>query len=89
MKCVLCIKVSSLQSVLVREVPLCSTVLHGKYVYSTLALEREREIVKEETALRKRIKNKNCCLHVIDYIIVIHNGQCYMHLVCAFKHTFT
>ena len=28
-------------------------VLHGKYVYSTLALEKEREIVKEVTALRK------------------------------------
>ena len=27
--------------------------VHGKYVYSTLALEKEREIVKEETALRK------------------------------------
>ena len=28
--------------------------VHGKYVYSTLALEKEREIVKEETALRKQ-----------------------------------
>ena len=27
--------------------------VHGKYVYSTLALGKEREIVKEETALRK------------------------------------
>ena len=27
--------------------------LHGIYVYSTLALEKERELVKEETALRK------------------------------------
>jgi hypothetical protein len=25
--------------------------IHGKYVYSTLALGKEREIVKEETAL--------------------------------------
>jgi hypothetical protein len=27
--------------------------IHGKYVYSTLALEKEREIVKEETALER------------------------------------
>ena len=26
---------------------------HGKYVYSTLALEKERKIVKEDTAFRK------------------------------------
>ena len=35
-------------------VPVSNTLhVHGKYVYSTLALGKEREIVKEETALRK------------------------------------
>ena len=34
--------------------------VHGKYVYSTLALEKEREIVKEETALRNE-KEAVCC----------------------------
>ena len=37
--------------------------VHGKYVYSTLALEKEREIVKEETALRKE-KEAVCCYAV-------------------------
>ena len=34
--------------------------VHGKHVYSTLALGKEREIVKEETALRKE-KEAVCC----------------------------
>ena len=34
--------------------------IHGKYVYSTLALGKERETVKEETALRKE-KEAVCC----------------------------
>ena len=36
------------------------------YVYSTLALEKEREIVKEETALRKE-KEAVCCYAVMLY----------------------
>ena len=46
------------------SLPLVHVVLlihvHGKYVCSTLALEKEREIVKEETALRKE-KEAVCC----------------------------
>ena len=38
--------------------------LHGKYVYSTLALEREREIVKEETAFTKEKEVVCCYVHV-------------------------
>ena len=38
--------------------------IHGKYVYSTLALEKEREIVKEETALRKEKEAVCCYVHV-------------------------
>ena len=38
--------------------------VHGKYVYSTLALEKEREIVKEETALRKEKESVCCYVHV-------------------------
>ena len=38
--------------------------VHGKYVYSTLALEKEREIVKEETALRKEKEAVCCYVHV-------------------------
>ena len=34
--------------------------MHGKYVYSTLALGKEREIVKEETAPKKE---KEACTH--------------------------
>ena len=41
----------------------CTCSVHGKYVYSTLALEKEREIVKEETALRKE-KEAVCCYAV-------------------------
>ena len=50
------------------SVPTCTMymyIVHGKYVYSTLALEKEREIVKEETALRKE-KEAVCtciCMH--------------------------
>ena len=36
-------------------------------MYSTLALEKEREIVKEETALRKE-KEAVCCYAVQSYI---------------------
>ena len=36
------------------------TVIYVENVYSTLALEKEREIVKEETALRKE-KEAVCC----------------------------
>ena len=39
---------------------ICIYTMYGKYVYSTLALEKEREIVKEETALRKE-KEAVCC----------------------------
>ena len=38
--------------------------IHGKYVYSTLALGKEREIVKEETALRKEKEAVCCYVHV-------------------------
>ena len=38
--------------------------VHGKYVYSTLALGKEREIVKEETALRKEKEAVCCYVHV-------------------------
>ena len=41
----------------------CTQNVHGKYVYSTLALEKERAIVKEETALRKE-KEAVCCYAV-------------------------
>ena len=47
--------------------------VHGKYVYSTQALEKEREIVKEETALRKEIEAVCCyavqgCIQSYNYI---------------------
>ena len=38
--------------------------VHGKYVYSTLALGKERELVKEETALRKEKEAVCCYVHV-------------------------
>ena len=38
--------------------------VYGKYVYSTLALGKEREIVKEETALRKEKEAVCCYVHV-------------------------
>ena len=38
--------------------------VHGKYVYSTLALGKEREIVKEETALRKEKEAVCCYVHI-------------------------
>ena len=41
-----------------------SVHVHGKYVYSTLALGKEREIVKEETALRKEKEAVCCYVHV-------------------------
>ena len=41
-----------------------SANVHGKYVYSTLALGKEREIVKEETALRKEKEAVYCYVHV-------------------------
>ena len=40
------------------------TCIHGKYVYSTLALEKEREIVKAETALRKEKEAVHCYVQV-------------------------
>ena len=40
--------------------------VHGKYVYSTLALGKEREIVKEETALRK--EKEAVCYYVYMYM---------------------
>ena len=33
-------------------------------MYGTLALEKEREIVKEETTLRKEKEAVCCCVHV-------------------------
>ena len=39
------------------------------YIYSTLALAKEREIVKEETALRKE-KEAVCCYAVQGCIII-------------------
>ena len=53
--------------------------LHGKYVYSTLALGKEREIVKEETALRK----ENTCLYVhlpIQYCTCIVCTHFHVHI---------
>ena len=41
--------------------------IHGKYVHSTLALGKEREIMKEETALRKE-KEAVCCVHVYVHV---------------------
>ena len=38
--------------------------IYNNYVYSTLALEKEREIVKEETALRKEREAVCCYVHV-------------------------
>ena len=49
-------------------------VVHGKYVYSTLALEKEREIVKEETALRKE-KEAVCCYVHVDVPVCVHVPQ--------------
>ena len=43
--------------------------LHRKYVYSTLALEKEREIVKEETALRKEKEAVCCYVHVPVHVL--------------------
>ena len=43
-------------------------MLHGKYVYSTLALEK---IVKEETALRKEKEVVCCYVHVHVHVCVI------------------
>ena len=40
------------------------TNLHGKYVYSTLVLGKERETVKEETAVRKEKEAVCCYVHV-------------------------
>ena len=55
--------------------------IHGKYVYSTLALEEEREIVKEETALRKEV----CCyVHVDVYTL---QGCIHVH-VARYIHDF-
>ena len=38
--------------------------MHGKYVYSTLALGKQTEIVKEETVLRKEKEAVCCYVHV-------------------------
>ena len=38
--------------------------MYMENVYSTLALEKEREIVKEETALRKEKEAVHCYVHV-------------------------
>jgi hypothetical protein len=46
--------------------------VHGKYVYSTLALGKEREIVKEETALRKEKEAVCCYVHVDMYNVRVH-----------------
>ena len=43
--------------------------VHGKYVYSTLALEKY--IVKEETALRKEKEAVCCYVHVCVYIVCV------------------
>ena len=40
-------------------------------MYSTLALEKEREIVKEETALRKE-KEAVCCYVHVDVHVRVH-----------------
>ena len=42
--------------------------VHAKYVYSTLALGKEREIVKEETALRKEKEAVCCYVHLYMYM---------------------
>ena len=46
--------------------------IHGKYVYSTLALGKEREIVKEETALKERRKKQYTVMYMYMYIYNIH-----------------
>ena len=53
------------------------TVKHGKYVYSTLALGKE--IVNEETALRKE-KEAVCCYAVCCYV---HVHYSYVHWVTS------
>ena len=45
-------------------------------MYSTLALEKEREIVKEETALRKEKEAVCCYVHV-------HVSTCMCMCVCT------
>ena len=44
--------------------------MYMENVYSTLALEKEREIVKEETALRKEKEAVCCYVHVHVYMYV-------------------
>ena len=41
-------------------------------MYSTLALEKERDIVKEETALRKE-KEAVCTLRTCMYMYILYN----------------
>ena len=48
--------------------------MENNYVYSTLALGKEREIVKEETALRK--EKEAVCYYVHVHVHV------YMHMSC-------
>ena len=55
--------------------------IHGKYVYSTPALEKEREIVKEVTVLRKE-KEAVFCYAVQGCVYTgSHNGlENHMHM---------
>ena len=55
-----------------------SATVHGKYVYSTLALEKEREIVKEETALRKE-KEAQYAVMLYKDTVHIHVHTCTYH----------
>ena len=48
-----CMNIDCTRRGLAHACPNYSPIIHGKYVYSTLALGKEREIVKEETALTK------------------------------------
>ena len=52
--------------------------VHGKYGYSTLALKKEREIVKEETALRKE-KEAVCCYEKEAVCCYVH-VHVYIHV---------
>ena len=69
-------------------------IVHGKYVYSTLALGKEREIVKEETALLRKEKEAVCCyVHVYIYIytcICIYMYKLYNDAYnCMYIHVYT
>ena len=58
----------------------CTVHVHGKYVYSTLALGKEREIVKEETA-RKERKKQYAVMYMYMYKLYKDAHNCmYTHI---------